>query len=61
MGFELVAVIAVFLGLVVVIVRLLKVGCRLVMYVVYFTVLAVAAALLYSVLQRASIMEGIGR
>jgi uncharacterized membrane protein len=49
------AVVAVLLLLV--LARLLRIGCRMIVWAFYFVVLVIAAAVLYSVLQQMEVIE----
>ncbi|MBM3215303.1 hypothetical protein FJZ36_10365 [Candidatus Poribacteria bacterium] len=53
------AAVAAFL-LLMVLLRILRVGCRLIMFAIYLGILILAASFLYSVLQGTGVLEGSG-
>ena len=58
---ELILAAGLFLGLIFVVARLLRVGCRLLVFLFYFALLVAVASLLYSLLQGTQIMQELGR
>ena len=52
---------ALVVGLILVIVRLLRVGCKLVVFGFYFVLLIIAAALLYALLERTRVLDALGQ
>ena len=58
---QLIIAAVIFVVLIFVVARLIRVGCRLLVFLFYFALLAVAASLLYSLLQGTDVMRGFGQ